>query len=332
MRVRATHMRHGAARRAAAVAAACCTIAGGAEAQTGAAPRDALRDTVAGARLGAGYAQMINLSAAPDISAANYRIGPDQPGGSTGRMDVFRLPLQRRWMALTPDTDLYWRAAGGYLQLRDELPLAAPQSGVIRSRWQAYSASAGVLASVRMGLGFALEPALDVGLARLDNHASFDGDAQPLRPLLDGLLFNWHTDAYLVTPSLGLQWSALAAGGRTSVHARLAHTWITSFGETDPVQSFRETASLYSLRGEFVRSTGLHLAGRPLDWLAFGGVAGFFGANRHALGFDTVAELGGGFEVPLSLSPGQPARARVSGSYLRGDNVRGWSIGISLPF
>ena len=326
MRIRRGYMRHAAARGA--TAAAVCAMAASAAAQSA---RDALRDAVAGERLGAGYAQLINLSATPDISAANYRIAPDDGGGGA-RLDLFRLPVQRPWMALTRDTDLYWRAAGGYLQLRQDLPLDAQGDGTVRGRWQAYSGSLGVLASVRLGEGFALEPALDVGLARLQNRASYDGQAQFLRPLLDGLLFNWHTDAYLVTPSLGLQWNGLAGGGRLSLHGRLAHTWLTSFGESDPVQSFRESADLYSLRGEYVRSTGLLLGGRPLDWLGYGGVAGFIGANRDALGFNTVLELGGGFELPLALAAGPPVRARLFAGYLRGENVTGWTLGFSLPF
>ena len=60
-------------------------LAGALHAQT---VPDRVRDQVASARLGAGYAQMINLSATPDLSAASYRIDGIDPGAD---LDVLRL-------------------------------------------------------------------------------------------------------------------------------------------------------------------------------------------------------------------------------------------------
>jgi len=40
------------------------------------APPDSIRSRIEGARLGTGYAQILNLAATPDLSAASYRSGP----------------------------------------------------------------------------------------------------------------------------------------------------------------------------------------------------------------------------------------------------------------
>jgi hypothetical protein len=310
------------------VAAAATLSAAIAAAQT---PTDPIRSQIEGARLGAGYAQIINLSATPDFSAASYTIGTEDP---KLKLDVVRLPYQARWIALSPDTDLYWKVAAGYLQLKQDLPvvLASGEAGSVNSKWSAYSVSGGILARMRLGNGFTLEPALDVGVARLDNGASYDGAAAALQPLLDRLLFNWHTNAWLTTPSLGLAWSAGDADGRAMVRGHVARSWISTFGATDSVQEFNETANMYSVRAEYGKPGQWQAFDRPLGWVVYGSYAGFFGANSDALGFTTVAELGGGLELPISQAREKPECLRLSAGYLFGPDVRGWSIGLSIQY
>ena len=218
--------------------------------------------------------------------------------------------------------------------MKQDLPLSAsdPGFGSIASKWSAYSASGGLLAKVRLGNGFTLEPALDVGVARLDNGASYNGAASALQPLLNGLLFNWHTNAWLTTPSLGLAWSTGDAEGKATVRGHVARSWISTFGATDPVQEFNETANMYSVRAEYAKPGRWQAFGWPLGWVVYGSYAGFFGANRDALGFTTVAELGGGLELPVSAEREKSERLRLSAGYLFGPDVRGWSIGLSIQY
>jgi len=62
--------------------------------------QDEIRSIVRGARLGTAYAQMVNLAATPDVSAASYDI--DDPASDV-TLDVIRLPYQARWLALAPN-------------------------------------------------------------------------------------------------------------------------------------------------------------------------------------------------------------------------------------
>jgi hypothetical protein len=292
---------------------------------------DPVRSQIEAARLGAGYAQIINLAATPDFSAARYRVGSAEP---KLELDVLRLPYQSRWIALSDDADLYWRVAGGYLQLKQDLPIVAgdPSLGDIASKWSAYSASGGLLARIRLGSGFTLEPALDVGVARLDNGASYNGIAFGLQPLLDGILFNWHTNAWLATPSLALAWTTGNAEGRATVRGHVARSWISTFDATDPIQEFTEAANSYSVRAEYAKANAWQAFDRPLGWIAYASYAGFFGANRNALGFTSVTELGGGLETPLAPDGQRPERLRLSAGYLFGPDVTGWSVGLSLQY
>lgn len=289
------------------------------------------RDIIAGARLAPGYAQILNLAATPDISAAKYRVTDDS---SQLSINVLRLPYESRWLALSDNSDLYWRVAGGYLTTSSDFPTNSPTSGSgsISSTWSAYSLTGGLLAKIRFGEGFTLVPALDMGAALLDNQADYAGGAIALQPALDGLLFNWRSNAWLVTPNVGLEWTHANADRKYSVRGHVAWSWISSFAETDPVLKFNETAGVYSIRAERVAPTGKSIFDRSLGWVLFGGYAGFFGPNRNALGFTSVAEVGLGLEAPLSTSADKPERLRVGASYLFGPNVTGWTISAGMKF
>jgi len=288
-----------------------------------------IRAQLDGAALGVGYAQIIGLAATPEIATASYTINSH---GIKQKVDVFRLPYQAKWLALTPDSDLYWRIAGGYLSMKDSLPATIPPGGSVDAKWTAYSAGAGLLARIRLGSGFTLEPAIDVGIARLENSATYNGGVAARQPLLDGLIFNWKTNASLVTPSIGIEYASTFGEAKATGRANVARSWIASFDASDVAQSFNETANVYSIRADYSRPAGLTVAARPLNWVAYGGYAGFFGPNRDALGFSTVAEIGAGLELPVSSDRPQSERARLAVGFLFGPEVRGWTVGVSMQY
>lgn len=310
------------------IAAAWLQAAGEAPAQD---LPDRVRAAVASARLGAGYAQMVSLSATPDVSAANYRIDSFDPAAN---LDVLRLPYEAKWVALSPDADLHWKVAAGWMRLEQDFhyDLAAAPGGSIGSRWSAYSAGGGLVLKYRLPGGFTLEPALDVALGRLENDASYAGSATALQPLLRGLLFDWSAGTWLVTPSVALAWNGAAGDGNVAVRAHVARSWIGSFDETDAIQHFHDTANAWSLRAEYAAPSPWRAFERPVGWVAFAGCAGFFGANRKALGFDTAAEVGTGLELPLAAGMPRGDRLRLAASYLAGPDVRGWTIGVGLAY
>jgi len=290
-----------------------------------------VRDVVAASRLGAGYAQLINLGATSDISSSNLDVSD---GDSRSSIDILRLPYSAAFWSLTPDTDLYWRVSGNYLRMKDstDTSLLGNGPGSITSRWSAYSVTGGLSARRRLGNGFTVEPAFDAGVARLLNDANYSGGAAVLQPLLDGVLVNWHTNAWMATPSVGLGWSRTFAQTRTvNIRAHVAWTWVNSFGESDPVLRFRETAGTYSVRAEYVAPLGMAVAGRALNYVTEAGYGGLFGGSRDALGFTTIAEVGLGVEVPVRETP-QSTRVSVGASYLFGPDVRGWSFKLALVY
>ena len=311
--------------------AACGLAAASATHALAQTPPPDFRSQIASARLGAGYAQMINMSATPDLSAASYRVDAMDPHAD---IDVLHLPYQAKWLTLSPDADLDWRIAAGWLQFKQTFPvqLASPGDGSIGSKWSAYSIGAGLAVDYRLGRGFTLMPALDLGIARLTNSASYDGAANALKPFLDGLLFDWNANAWLAPPSVALEWKGPAAGGTATVRGHVARSWIGSFDETDPVQHFNEAVNIWSARAEYSHPTPYQAFDRNVSWVAYARYTGFFGANRDVFGFDAVTEVGGGFELPIVAAKPGAERVRLSGSYLFGPGVRGWTVGVSLEY
>jgi len=69
-----------------------------------------------------------------------------------------------------------------------------------------------------------------------------------------------------------------------------------------------------------------------MSWLAYGSYGGFFGANRDVLGFDAVAEVGCGLELPMAPNEPKAERVRLQAAYLFGSGVRGWTIGLGIQY
>jgi hypothetical protein len=120
--------------------------------------------------------------------------------------------------------------------------------------------------------------------------------------------------------------------GSARVRGHVARSWIASFDETDPVQRFREATNIYSVRVEYARPTEWKAFERRMSWVAYGSYAGFFGANRGGLGFDAVAEVGGGLELPITPDTPKAERVRFQAAYLFGSGVRGWTLGLGMQY
>lgn len=329
-RIRASHQQDASGTRVTPLTTAIGTVCLGAMslALTMPAQAQAVRDVIAGAHLGSGYSALLNLAVTPDISTASYRIRGE---ASPFEIDILRLPYEARLAELQAGTSLYGRIVGGYLTADLEVPLSSG-TGAVASSWTAYSLTGGLVAKIDLGGGMTFSPAMDFSLARLTNDAAYSGSAASLQPVLDGLLFNWQADTYGLTPSVAFSWTQTQAGRRLAVRTHAAWSRIRTFRTSDEAQSFDESAGVYSVRAEFGAPSGLMALDRALDWFAVAGFGGFYGANRHALGFTEVAELGGGVEIPLQAGPERAMRLRLSASLLRGGNVTGWTVGLGLGF
>lgn len=290
------------------------------------------RDIIGAAHLGSGYAQMLNLIASPDISSAQLSTSDD---GNSQSLTITRLPYEDTLLTLSDQNAIGWRISGGYYRETENIMLGSPDSaaGNVDSTWSAFSATGGLFLRSKLGYGFTFEPGVNLSVARLLNSASYAGAANSLKPFTDGLLFNWHENAWLITPNAALEWKTNITQSQTlTIRGHVAWSWISSFDESDPVLRFREKAGSWSIQSAYVGPTGLQLLERPLSYVVNAGYGGFFGPNHDALGFSTIANIGGGLELPLSRQNPQSKRLWGGAAYLLGPHVRGWTVSVGLAY
>lgn len=290
------------------------------------------RDLIGAARLGSGYSQIVNLSATPDISSAHLDISD---GAVPQSLTVTRIPYEGSLLTFSDRNSIGWRVSGGYFHEKADFMISAPNgaAGSIVSKWSAFSATGGLFLKSKLGYGFTFEPGLDLSVARLLNDASYAGAATSLKPVIDGPLLNWHENAWLITPNAALEWTTNIAQAQTlTIRGHIAWSWVSSFDESDPLLRFRETAGSWSIQSSYSGPTGARLFARPLNYVVNAGYGGFFGPNYGALGFSTLANVGGGFEIPLSSQDAQSKRLRVGAAYVFGHHVSGWAVSLGLAY
>lgn len=275
-------------------------------------------------RLAPGYAQMMELSAEPEISSATYEF---RGGAVPYSVRVTRIPYESKVTDLGGGWALRGRLSAGYLKATT---VFNTNPGTVATRWRTFSLTGGLGLEKALGSGWTAGLGLEGGLARLDNHAVYKGDAEVFQPILDGVLFNWQVPAWLFIPSLGVRWIEEGRLGKLRAKARVSRATVSTFHAPDPGLRFREASNAFSLSGELVTDTGWRVAGAPVDRVLLGGTSGFFGANRDALGFTSVSELGGGLQVRLPGRLGGLGKVRLSGSWLAGPGLRGWTFGLGL--
>lgn len=101
------------------------------------------------------------------------------------------------------------------------------------------------------------------------------------------------------------------------------------FESTSPEQEGRDQSSSLALRADLDGPTPLRVAGLPIDWGAFVGYVGLNQVDEDALGFSKLYELGLSAKAPV-----EPLFSALSltWSLIFGDDVRGFSVGMSVAF
>lgn len=282
----------------------------------------ALAQGVVAERLAPGYAQLLGLPSEPEISSATYEIAGE---GLPSTVRVMRFPYALPTRDLGGGWSLRGHLSAGYLKMT---AVFEAHPGTIASRWRTFSATGGLGLARALGAGWSATLGLEGGLARLDNHAVFAGGAERLQSSTEGLLFDWQVPAWLLTPSLGFDLRRGLGSGRFQGSLRASRSTIATFHAPTPALRFREHANAFSAAGEWVAPTGWHLAGAPVEGLVLAGTSGFFGGHRDALGFTSVSEVGAGLQVRLPGGLGKLGRVRLSGSWLVGPGLRGWTLGV----
>lgn len=164
----------------------------------------------------------------------------------------------------------------------------------------------------------------DVALGQDLLNAAYDLD---LNLIDDGRM-----NAYGFGGSVVLDYKKYRDDYEIDVEARYTLIRIQSYGgTTDYFEGSSETNSA-SVWARWRAPIGVILLLRPLRYVLESSFTTYFGPQRGALGFDNLASVGAGIELDTSAYQVILSRARIIGRYIFGDNVSGYSLGLSVSF
>ncbi|MEM1114324.1 MAG: hypothetical protein AAGI11_20600 [Pseudomonadota bacterium] len=242
--------------------------------------RDRLDTDVRNSDIGAGYAQMLNFFVDPSISASRL----DADDGT--RYDVFKLPLQYEFALDERDWRIAVRGTLSHAAAENEFSLAGFDD--IDGTWEADSAQLGLGVILPAGEYFSWFLSGQFGISRLENDTDYGGPgAQAIfAPLLDGILFNWETNARILGLGVGLDYKRrFAEMYDARITTRFSYNQIESYSESRDLPSFREETGTLSVSADIDHPWSLSLGSLPLFGTVHLGASAFTGQNRNVLGF-----------------------------------------------
>lgn len=283
--------------------------------------RDQLGRDVRNSDIGAGYAQMLNLFTDPSISASLLELddGVDY--------NIFKLPLQ---IELPPsERGWQWILRGTLSKARAEGELSVFENEIIDTRWDATSGELGAGLLIPVSRGLSVFAAGEVGISRLENEAEYNGPLGDivLAPVADGVLFNWDTNARILSATLGLnqQWK-LRERYDLSLNSHYTFSHIASYSESDDLPSFSEDTGTLAAKIDFRHPYAATVADLPLFGVAHLGATAFTGPNRDALDFSHFYEAGYSLGLDLPETSRYFESLSLGYQWNFGGGVDGYSI------
>jgi hypothetical protein len=314
----------------------CAALAGLADFACGQVTLEDLRrefsDAVAAERYPAFLAALIGLNSEAHFSGARLDDDSDpstsfQVYSYPWRRDVADGPWGRRWQleATAGFTLAEW-------SVRNALAAGGPQSAVdIDTRFRVFGLTLGAGPVFELGERWELRPSVEVGVSYVDNRARYAGPgAAALSALSDGILFNWNATYALYGASVMLRrepwtWRELAFEPLLRVDARWSEALVADDAAQEESTSTGWSVAALDVSGD----AGFTVAGQPVGWGARLGYKRLFEEAGELIGFHDYFELGGRLE--LNTRDALPVLASVGlhGAVIIGEDVNGWTAGLS---
>jgi hypothetical protein len=293
--------------------------------------QDALRDSLGKAEFARFFSGLSLASNELELSGGQLEIGQ----GSEADVTLFSLPYRRSWRPLGPQQP-GWQFEGalGYATSRESTPdlyqgqLPGAETSIL-ARWRTVGGLVGFGPELPLGSDWRLAVTGNLSLAHIQSRATYGGPGAAVSAeLLDGIAFNW--DAWSgslgnaarldferqLLPDLGLE-----------CLARYDLRWSRTLAADDPAQEFTSRLQVLTLRSELKGDLSWRAFGQALSWSAHAGWQRF--AEGDLFGVKHLYQVGGGLGLPLPLGVPVLRRAVLSGALLFGDDLTGWSFGLS---
>lgn len=297
--------------------------------------REAVREEAAAVRYGTFISFLSNTAADGQLSSGTLTIDSDPKTQLTSICLPFRTDTPRG-----EDGDLlFGEATFGYATAHSKLSdlWAGTLPGLetsVDSRYHCFSGDGGLGVSLPVGAGFHVQPLGHVGLAYAFNDSTFAGNgAAVAQAATEGILFNWDATYGSYGGSFAIHNPDIALGA-FHLDAIVRYDVRHSFGISidDPVLDTQQNTEWLTARLRLDRETSWSLFGEPIHWLTDIGYRRLLGRAADSIGFADYFELGGG----LGLAPKQAIpllhHVELGAALLLGEDVIGFSIGLSLDF
>jgi len=295
--------------------------------------RRAIRDAAAASKLSEFYQALTVFGATPGVSAANY-YGHDQEG------ERFTISNYKVSPSHTFDPvhgiSPYVEGSLGYLSSDQtfviDLGAKDPTLGNVDIR--TFGILGGVGADIELFEGTHLRPILLGGYTHIWDNDNVSGPfADEVREAGKGILFDVRIDSYLLGGALELVHSRVVGDDiRFDGSVRYNQLYVNSFDASDSVLEKDGTFGVFTAGGEFNGPTGWTLLGRELRWIGYATNTYLPGTQTDSLGFSYFFELGGGMEIVDRNIVSGIEGVSLRTSAIVGDNVVGWTAGLSLEF
>ena len=163
----------------------------------------------------------------------------------------------------------------------------------------------------------------------MESDADYSGPfgAVVIAPILDGVLFNWDTNAWIAGLSGGAHYDwRWRERYEMALKGRYVYSHIASYSESRDLPSFSEDTGTASVKLDMKHPWRGSLWGRPLFGVANVGATAFTGKNRDALGFTHFYELGYSIGLDISGDNRFLEDVRIGYQFSTGKDVDGYSV------
>ena len=301
--------------------------------------RSGVRQFLSDSRFAASFSGLVALSDEFELSGATYQIGgPARTDNSDTELSTLALPFRQRFHPWEDAAiSIYSEGVLGYAQAHERwndiygglLPGLATS---LNTDWTTYGGLFGVGPEFRVSDQFRIAPILNVGVARIENHADYGGPgAASSAALFDGLAFNWNGWTVSRGGAARAEWDhPLGKDYELQVVGRYDLRWTQTFATDDRAQEFSDRLQLATLRADVVGPTGLKPFGRTLDWRTLAGYRHFIEGNIYDV--RDVVLLGCGLEYDVQGTLPLVSRVSVKGGVILGQNISGYTLGACFSF
>ena len=178
-------------------------------------------------------------------------------------------------------------------------------------------------------------PYVSIILSELDSKTTIRGDVDldATDPDLRAFLENFKTKSTTLAGTLELEYDRWFERRRIELFGRYTYNYTETFDETEDFLISSGDVNVIDFEGRWSAPTGLRAFGVPLRWKLIGGYTHLLDLDKEAIGFRYFFEYGGGFDLEVDVQPLGLVNLRNIGLNLvgiTGDDLTGWSFGISL--